>query len=418
MNAVFNRPVHIPALRIGINGRFLVAKQTGVQRAAYNLLISLLEIDKQNTYIIFTGEEQSSNPAWKKPNVEMVYSNIKSGENIKNHLWEQFILPTLALNAKVDLLHSPANMAPLMFKGRSIVNIHDLCFIVNPQWYSFAFRSLYSLLIPKIARSASRVITNSNNSRNDIFQYCGIDSNKVNLIYWAVDESFREDDSSFHATLASDDFILYVGSLEPRKNISNLILAYEKFREQHPSTRTKLCLIGGENPLFAAVKLEAKRFKDDIFLLGYVDETLLRYCYRKARCVVYPSLYEGFGLPPLEAMACGAPVITSCTSSLPEVVGKAALLVNPLDINQIADAMYQVISDPKLAERLSQLGLERVKQFSWSTVARHTLSIYYEVAGVTGRDEKTGQAISPSLWKYWKQKEQKSIKVVPKNARS
>jgi len=309
-------------------------------------------------------------------------------------------------------------MAPLLFRGKSIVNIHDLCFIVNPQWYSFAFRNLYSLLIPKIARSASRVITNSNNSRNDIFQYCGIDSNKVNLIYWAVDESFREVDSSYTPTLPSDDFILYVGSLEPRKNISNLILAYEKLREQYPSIGAKLCLIGGENPLFANVKLEAKKFNDDIFLLGYVDETLLHYCYRKARCVVYPSLYEGFGLPPLEAMACGAPVITSCTSSLPEVVGKAAMLVNPIDINQMADAMYQVISNPTLAERLSKLGLERVKQFSWSRVARQTLNIYYEVAGVTGRDEKTGRAISPSLWKYWKQKEQKSIKVLPEKARS
>ena len=418
MNAVFDKPIELPKLRIGINGRFLVAKQTGVQRAAYNLLMSLLELDKRNTYVVFTGEEQKTNPVWEKPNVEMVYSHIKSGENVKNHLWEQFVLPKLAISAKVDLLHSPANMAPLLFRGRSIVNIHDLCFIVNPQWYSFAFRNLYSLLIPKIARSASRVITNSNNSRNDIFQYCGVDSNKVNLIYWAVDESFRDIDPTFSAKLPSDDFILYVGSLEPRKNISNLILAYERFREQHPSIKTKLCLIGGENPLFATVKLEAKRFKDDIFLLGYVDETLLRYCYRKARCVVYPSLYEGFGLPPLEAMACGAPVITSCTSSLPEVVGKAALLINPFDVNQIANAMFQVVSNPDLAQKLSKLGLERVKQFSWSRVARHTLSIYYEVTGVTGRDEKTGRAISPSLWKYWILKEQKGIKLVPKNARS
>jgi hypothetical protein len=125
MNAVNNEWSELPRLRIGINGRFLVAKQTGVQRAAYNLLLSLLELDKHNTYIIFTGESQRGKSTWERENVEMVYSDIKSGENLKNHFWEQFILPRLATKARVDLLHSPANMAPILYKGKSIVNIHD-----------------------------------------------------------------------------------------------------------------------------------------------------------------------------------------------------------------------------------------------------------------------------------------------------
>jgi glycosyltransferase involved in cell wall biosynthesis len=406
MNAANSEWSGLPRLRIGINGRFLVAKQTGVQRAAYNLLLSLLEFDQHNTYIIFTGESQRGKSVWVRENIEMVYSDIKSGENLKNHFWEQFILPRLAAKSSVDILHSPANMAPILYKGKSIVNIHDLCFIVNPQWYTFAFRSLYSILIPRIARASNRVITNSNNSRNDLFQFCRVNPNKVNLIYWAVDKSFLKPDFSPTDPLPIDDFILYVGSVEPRKNISNLVKAYEKFREMHPNCKTKLCLVGGENPVFSSVNLKPKRFGSDIKMLGFVDDRQLRSYYRAAKCVVYPSLYEGFGLPPLEAMACGAPVITSCTSSLPEVVGDAALLVNPLDVLQMSEAIAKVIFDPGLRRIMVEKGKERVQHFSWSRVARNTLAVYYDVARKGSDDERSRQTISKEIWKYWKAREQ------------
>ena len=165
-------------MKIGINGRFLVAKQTGVQRAAYNLIRTLFEVDRDNQYFLFTGKSQLENPDWKYPNVKVIPSFIREGENFRNHLWEQFELPRLAKKHQVDILHSPANMAPLLYRGRSIVHIHDLCFVVNPQWYSYTFHRVYNFIIPRLAKKSSLVVTNSNNSRNDLLQFCDVDSRR------------------------------------------------------------------------------------------------------------------------------------------------------------------------------------------------------------------------------------------------
>ncbi len=148
-------------MRIGINGRFLIAKQTGVQRAAYNLVTTLVKNDRKNSYILFTGEREVGKPEWNYPNVEVISSRIREGETLKNLLWEQLTLIRLARKHKIDILHSPANMAPLFYRGKSIVHIHDLCFIVNPQWYSFSFRTWYKLVIPRLAKHATKIITNS-----------------------------------------------------------------------------------------------------------------------------------------------------------------------------------------------------------------------------------------------------------------
>ena len=156
-------------MRIGINGRFLVAKR--VQRAAFNLIRTLVEIDRENEYLIFTGRGQAGRPEWNYPNVRVIESDLREGESFLNHVWEQFWLPVLARGYRVDLLHSPANVAPLFYRGKSVVHIHDLCFVVNPQWYSFTFRTVYNFIIPRLARRASRVITCSNNSKNDLLHF-------------------------------------------------------------------------------------------------------------------------------------------------------------------------------------------------------------------------------------------------------
>ncbi len=392
-------------MRIGINGRFLVAKQTGVQRAAFNLIKTLFEVDRDNEYFLFTGKSQLDNPEWNFPNVSLVASSIREGESFRNHLWEQFSLPRLAKRYQVDILHSPANMAPILYRGKSIVHIHDLCFVVNPQWYSYTFHRVYNFIIPRLAKKSTMVITNSNNSRNDLLQFCDVDSEKVRLIYWAVDDTFHQFPKvASLSQIQEDDYILYVGSLEPRKNISTLVKAYERLRVQNPSISTKLVLIGGESPLFADNQLQIKNFKDDIIFKGFVSDDLLRAYYRKAKVVAYPSLYEGFGLPPLEAMASGAPVVTSNTSSIPEVVGDAALLVSPYDTNQLAATLARVITSPQLQDSMRQKGRDQVRKFNWYRVARNILGVYYEVySGVKGKNRESH--LSLEAWKALVEKE-------------
>lgn len=392
-------------MKIGINGRFLVAKRTGVQRTAYNLVRMLVEIDRENEYVIFTGHDQVGRPEWNYPNVTVVAGELRSGESLRNHLWEQFKLPRLAKKYGIDILHSPANIAPLFYRGKSIVHIHDLCFVVNPQWYSFSFRTLYNLIIPRLAHRATKVITNSNSAKNDLLQYFDLPAEKVSLVYWAVDETFSLPVSPFASAEAMrdmpKDYILYVGSLEPRKNINILIEAFEELRSEHPELKTKLILIGGESPLFATVRLKAKRFGEDVVFKGFVRDDELREYYRNASLVAYPSLYEGFGLPPLEAMASGAPVVTSYTSSIPEVVGRAAIMINPRDCRQLVNAMYKVLSDPDLANALREAGYAQVAKFNWYRVARRVLAVYYEVYQRVAHQPLTLQTFIPM--KIWEQ---------------
>ncbi len=367
-------------MRIGINGRFLIAKQTGVQRVAFNLIKTLIQLDSDNEYFLFTGPGEVNKKEWQHKNCHVIASNIYPGRTLRNLLWEQSTLPSLAKKYKVDLLHSPANMAPLFYRGKSIITIYDVCFVVNPQWYSFLFRTWYTFIIPKLAHKATKVITDSNNSRNDILKFCKIEINKINLVYWAVDEAFIESYKrrKTQPNRPKEDYILFVGSVEPRKNINTLLQAYERMRLSHPSIKTKLMIIGGENPIFANQTLAIDKYKSDIIIKGFVEEDQLREYYLSALLVAYPSLYEGFGLPPLEAMASGTPVITSNTSSLPEVVADAAITIHPYDVTSLADALYRLITNESLRDELIAKGLEQVGRFSWYRVARGVLSAYYQ----------------------------------------
>lgn len=389
-------------MRIGINGRFLVAKQTGVQRMAYNLVLALITYGAEHEFILFTGEDEASRKEWQRSNVTVVTSPIREGDTLGNIIWEQIKLPFLAKTYKIDVLHSPANMAPLFYKGASMIHIHDLCFVVNPQWYNFYFRTWYNFVIPRLARKANLVITNSNNSCNDLLQFCKLDASKVRLVYWAVDKNFLEENKQTPAPV-STPYILYVGSLEPRKNIKTLVQAFEKLRFAHPDLKVKLILIGGESPLFADIGLTIKDFKEDIVLKGFVDDESLRAYYQHASLLAYPSLYEGFGLPPLEAMAHGLPVVTSQTSSLPEVVGEAAIMIDPLNTQQLADEMARVLLDPALQQELRQKGWQQVRKFNWARVARNILCIYHELSPSTLETKKSRPSYIPfEKWKILK----------------
>lgn len=360
---------------IGLNGRFLVAQRTGVQRSAYQLFRTVIEQGEQFNFVLFTGESELFAPEWQRPNVQLVTSPLSQRTVIRNHLWEQFELPRLAKSCGVDLLHSPANLAPLNFSGKSIVNIHDLCFLVEPAWFSLSFRLIYRWLVPQIAKNSSLVVTNSNYSKNDILQLLKLNVERIRLTYWSVDPIFY----NFNKPLAErEDRIIFVGSLEPRKNLRGLLKGFSLFKQNHPESKTRLTVVGCENPLFADAGISRADVRDDVDFRGYISDQELAELFGCARALVYPSFYEGFGFPPLEAMAAGTPVVTSRTSSLPEVVGDAALLVDPYSPTDIAEKIALSLN-PVTAERLVRSGMAQVKKFSWEKVGAHMLDIYSEI---------------------------------------
>jgi glycosyltransferase involved in cell wall biosynthesis len=363
---------------IGLNGRFLVAQRTGVQRSAYKLFLSLVEQGRDFNFVLFTSGDECNSPDWVHPNVRTVACNLNPQRIFRNHLWEQFVLPKLARQYEVELLHNPANLAPVLFKGKNIVNIHDVCFLVEPSWFSPTFRLTYSFLVPRIARKAALVITNSNNSKNDILEYLNVGPGKVRFTYWAVEPLFFRYNRPY---TQRDDQILFVGSLEPRKNLAGLIAAFNLFRRRNPHRKTRLAVVGCENPLFADINYELGEFGADISFLGYIDDTELARLYGNSKALIYPSFYEGFGFPPLEAMAAGTPVVTSWSSSLPEVFGDSAIIVDPTDHGQIAEKTALILNNPQIAASYIEKGLARAQSLSWERVARHTLGIYSELLG-------------------------------------
>ncbi|MEN9825483.1 MAG: hypothetical protein RI953_1228 [Pseudomonadota bacterium] len=360
---------------IGLNGRFLVAQRTGVQRSAYRLFRSVIEHGDRFNFILFTGDSELFAPEWQRPNVKVVTSPLSQRSVMRNYVWEQIELPRLAKRFAVDLLHSPANLAPLAFRGKSIVNIHDLCFLVQPAWFSFTFRSIYRWLVPRIAHNSSLVVTNSNYSKNDILKFLDLDVDRIRLTYWSVDPIFYEYNKPYQDR---EDRIIFVGSLEPRKNLLGLLKGFALFKQRHPHSKTRLTVVGCENPLFADIGINRQDVGNDVDFRGYISDRELAELFGSVRALVYPSFYEGFGFPPLEAMAAGTPVVTSRTSSLPEVVGNAALLVDPYSPEDIAEKIALAL-DPAVAEKLVEMGNTQVRRFSWDKVGEHMIDIYSEI---------------------------------------
>jgi glycosyltransferase involved in cell wall biosynthesis len=291
----------------------------------------------------------------------------------KGHLWEQIVLPFKVGN---HLLWSPANTGPLIVRNQ-VLSILDMSTVDHPEWFSFNFAHWYRFLLPTLARRVRRILTISNFSRNRIADICQIDVNKIVVTYLAADSRFFrktvDDVNQVKAGLniPAVRYILAVGSQEPRKNLGRLLKAWERIQPELPED-IWLVLVGarGNSAIFRDVSFE--NLPPRVHFTGHVVDEALPALYSGADAFIYPSLYEGFGLPPLEAMACGTPVIVSNTTSLPEVVADSGLYVNPLDIENIADAIKQVITDGGLRLSLQKSGVERSKLFSWERTTELT----------------------------------------------
>jgi glycosyltransferase involved in cell wall biosynthesis len=348
---------------------------TGIGRYLRNLLSHLARLDNRNEYVVFVN--QANSRVVTPPNFQFVPLRLATP---LYSLREQYWLPLELRRWGLDFCHYPNFSLPLFSPCPYLVTIHDLIYYLYPeQCPSLAAHYGARVMMRRAATQARAIITDSEYSKRDVVRHLHVAAERVQVILPAADEGatsvWRDAAPVSHYGIVQP-YILYVGKHHGNKNISTLLRAYV----MHPDIYTKFQLViaGTRDVRRKALYQEAEALDPGkrILFTDFVADVELFDLYRGASLFVFPSLYEGFGLPPLEAMACGVPVITSNAASLPEVVGDAAIQVDPLNAREMAEAMRTVLTDPGLQNTLRQKGIERARQFSWETAARQLLHVY------------------------------------------
>lgn len=367
-------------MRIGIDVRKLY--DYGIGTYIRNLLRQIARLDRDTEFVLLCRPQDA-------------HTLLDLGENFRpvpeaagNYsITEQIRIPWALRREGVSLFHAPHYVLPPLVRCRAVVTIHDCIHLMFPEYLPNRFALAYARgSIRSAARHADRVLTVSESSKRDILRFVDTEPDKIQVIYNAHDERFsrepREEDvvRVRERYQLQDEFVLYAGNVKPHKNVERLIDAFHMVHARG-FDHLKLVIIGDELSKSTAVRRAVHRHNLHKFVrfLGYLPEDTLAIMYRLAGLFVFPSLYEGFGLPPLEAMASGTPVVTSNVSSLPEVVGDAAVLVNPLEPSDIADGIVRVLTDEDLRRSLRQKGLRQASRFSWEASARRVHDIYLQV---------------------------------------
>jgi glycosyltransferase involved in cell wall biosynthesis len=337
-------------IKVALNARFYAHRPTGMQR--YAMKVSALLRERLVTLM---------------PDQPLT--------GIKGHLWEQTCLPAAL---KGLLLWSPNTTGPLCVP-RQVCTIHDLAPLDHPEWFSGRFAKWYKWLLPPLARRVEHLIVISQYTKSRIVDCLGVEPERITVIPNGIDAQFQVADAAAIAGMRNElgisrPYLLYVGSLEPRKNLGRLLEAWGAVEDSVPND-IELIVAGAPGRTLVFSRLEVEHVPTRVHFVDYVPEQHLAPLYSGAIAMIYPSLYEGFGLPPLEAMACGAPVITSKTTSLPEVTGDAAILINPAQVNEIADAIVQVVECAGLRAEMRSRGREQARQFSWDRAAASTWDV-------------------------------------------
>ena len=368
-------------MRVAIDARKL--HDFGIGTYIRNLLRQLARLDHDTEYVLLCQESDLGVAAQLGPNFRAV---LEPSPNYS--LREQIHVPWVVLREKPDVYHAPHYVLPAGVRCRKVVTIHDCIHLMFPQYlpnraaYAYAKTTMWAA-----ARRSDRILTVSEASKRDILHFFNVPPQKVSVIYNAIDERFsvaprEEDVNRVRERYQLDQrFVLYVGNIKPHKNLVRLIEAFAELRRSPDLEDVKLLIIGDEISKLPALRRAVHRHKLHKFVrfLGYLPDETLAILYRLANVFVFPSLYEGFGLPPIEAMASGAPVVTSNVSSLPEVTGDAAMLVDPYEVDSIVSGIRRVLTDPSLAAEMRQKGFARAREFSWERSVEQTLRVYQEL---------------------------------------
>jgi glycosyltransferase involved in cell wall biosynthesis len=377
-------------MKVGIDIRTLMdAQYSGVSEYTFNLIKEILRLDNLNEYRLFYNSfgDCLNIPEFKEKNVKLV--KYKYPNKVLNYLFFKiFNYPKIDKELEVDVFFMPhINFIGKSSVGKSLVTIHDLSFLKYSEFFSWRKNFWHKMVnVKKLIKRFDRVVAVSENTKKDIIDLCGINENKIEVIYPGLGGEFinaeinkdKLEDVKIKYNLP-DKYILYLGTIEPRKNVDGIIKAYNELRNTYNEMKDyKLVIAGGKGWKSNNIYKEwgKSEFKNDINFLGYIDGEDKIYLYNLASVFIYPSFYEGFGFPPLEAMASGVPVVVSYAASLPEVAGSAALMVNPYNINDMARALKEILTDENLKNKLIKQGLEQAKKFSWENTAKEYLKIF------------------------------------------
>jgi glycosyltransferase involved in cell wall biosynthesis len=355
-------------------------RSAGINWHIYHLLQHLPDVAPEIALTVFLSEQRYRGMA----GMQLRLSRLPTDRPQVRILWEQFLQPWSVRRAGVDLLHCPAFVGPLASTCPTVITVHDLSFLFFPQNFRAMNRIYLKTLTRLSVRRARRIIAVSESTRRDLVHQYGLPPAKVDVVYNGVDAAFRPLPTTEVAAFRRraglpDRFLLFVGTLEPRKNVARLIEAYARL----PEGRPPLLLVGGKGWLYDEIfaRVEELNLTHEVRHVGYVPATELPLWFNAAELFVYPSLYEGFGLPALEAMACGTAVVASSASSLPEVVGEAGRLADPFDTEALSSAMSQVLTHQEQREELREAGLKQAQAFTWPKAARQTVGTYRQALG-------------------------------------
>ena len=366
-------------MRIGIDARLVYYSQAGISQYTLRLIQGLAESDRENEFIILQSRKDK-HIIVDKPNFKRVSLWTPS-----HHRLEQYSLRVEISGLGLDVLHSPDFIPPFHRNCKSIITIHDLAFLLYPHFLTKESARYYSQ-IDQAVKCTDHIIAVSQSTKRDTIRLLGAPEHKITVIYESANPIYRpindrgileQTKSKYHIT---GDFILFVSTIEPRKNLPTLLKAYRQLLDSYKSD-VKLAVVGRRGWLSEEVftLVNELRLTNDVLFLGLVPVEDLLYLYNTAQLLVQPSFYEGFGLAPLEALACGTPVVVSNISSLPEVVGDAGLLVDPEDVSELTVAIWRILTDEALRTDLIAKGFKRAQSFSWGKTALQTLELYRRV---------------------------------------
>jgi glycosyltransferase involved in cell wall biosynthesis len=369
-------------MRVAIDARKL--HDFGIGTYIRNLLRHLAHTDQDTEFVLLCEEADLGVAAQLGPNFRTV---LEPSPNYS--LREQVHVPWVLRRERPDLYHAPHYVLPAGVRCPSVVTIHDCIHLMFPQYlpnrlaYAYARAQMWAA-----ARRSHCILTVSEASKRDILHLFNVPPEKIVVVYNAIDSHFSVTPSDEAVARVRERyqldhrFVLYVGNIKPHKNLIRLIEAFDELRRGELDD-LKLLIIGDQISKLPALRraVHLHKLHKQVRFLGYLGDDQLAILYRLASVFAFPSLYEGFGLPPLEAMASGTPVVTSNVSSLPEVVGDAAVLVNPYDVDAIVDGLRRVLTNPALAAQMRQKGIERAREFSWERSVAKTWGVYQQIAG-------------------------------------